>query len=339
MPSTPPQEEAGQRPAVHNVSDEGDVIPPQVIHGSSAPMHSATVACEDTPRPYAYATPTFSSDGYMVQMTKEMFDKLTKSTEPVLVKHHPINWTGFQMFNLSDKKMDNWFSSFESRLLSAEIPKSAWGKKFIECPKVPEDLRIHLREKMDAETGRPIVADYEAIRKHILGVYGPMHPMGYFSSLLWKVQGNNKEDVLRELRDIRILYNRAARDAKRPVFNDADLLYPFIKAFPEEQQAKLEEFLGEALRRPEDEQLFMLSQHAPSKAQLAKDIETMKEAAVAAIQPKRPMQRQFQRREGAAPYKPRACAWCGRAITVRRKATTHRHVGQKHLQPEATHKR
>jgi hypothetical protein len=62
------------------------------------------------------------------------------------------------------------------------------------------------------------------------------------------VKGTTREEVLEKLEDARALHNRAARMAGKHEWDDGDLLYPFVNAFPEAVATKLRQEMATAIR-------------------------------------------------------------------------------------------
>jgi len=125
-------------------------------------------------------------------------------------------------------------------LKAARIPEEKWASKLMECPKIGDELKRRLAGLEDSS--------YDGIRRHCLTTYGPVDPVGYFRSQMFSVKGATREEVMEKLEDARALHNRAARLAKKTEWEDDDLLYPFVNAFPEAIATKLRQEMASAIR-------------------------------------------------------------------------------------------
>ena len=61
---------------------------------------------------------------------------------------------------------------------------------------------------------------------------------------LHQIRGSTREEVFRVMDPLRELYDRAARDARMPLLQEIQLLYPFTMAFPAEVRGSLQQHLG-----------------------------------------------------------------------------------------------
>jgi hypothetical protein len=151
-----------------------------------------------------------------------------------------LSWNDFPKWPGRCDRVDAWFQSFEAKMKAARILEVNWSGKLMECPKLGEELKRRLSRLEDTS--------YEGIRRHCLEVYGPVEPVGYFRLQMFNVRGNTREEVMEKLEDYRALHNRAARLVGKPEWEDNDLLYPFINAFPEPAATRLKQELASALR-------------------------------------------------------------------------------------------
>ena len=159
---------------------------------------------------------------------------------PIAVLEKALQWNDFPKWPGKCDRIDAWFQSMEAKLKAARIPEEKWASKLMECPKVGDELKRRLAGLPDPS--------YKGIRMHCLQIYGPVDPVGYFRSQIFSVKGTTREDVMDKLEDARALHNRAARLEGKHEWEDGDLLYPFINAFPEEVATKLKQELASAIR-------------------------------------------------------------------------------------------
>lgn len=152
-------------------------------------------------------------------------------------------------------ELDSWFLSFEARMAAARVPEEYWAAKFVECPSVDESLKVRVRG-MEPFT-------YFTLRRKILQEHGPIDPVNYFKREMYRVRGNNAEDVRETLTKLLTLHNRAAQDDGSQGLRERDLCYPFLEAFPSSVQSSLERQL--ALIFAQEQPFEHLYRLAPSK--------------------------------------------------------------------------
>ena len=190
--------------------------------------------------------------------------EVTTPIAPIAVLEKALQWNDFPKWPGKCDRIDAWFQNLEAKLKAGRIPEDKWAGKLMECPKIGDELKRRLNGLQDHT--------YEGIRKHCLAIYGPVDPVGYFRSQIYSVKGTNREDVMEKLEDARALHNRAARmETGRAEWDDRDLLYPFINAFPEEVATKLRQELAGAIRNGNP--LQELVSRAPSQADFAAEEE------------------------------------------------------------------
>jgi hypothetical protein len=158
----------------------------------------------------------------------------------IAVVEKALSWTDFPKWPGKCDRVDAWFQSLEAKLKAARIPEEKWASKLMECPKMGDELKRRLAGLEDPS--------YGGIRKYCLGTYGPVDPVGYFRSQIYSVKGTTREEVMEKLEDARALHNRAARLAGKHEWEDEDLLYPFVNAFPEAVATKLRQEMASAIR-------------------------------------------------------------------------------------------
>ena len=143
-----------------------------------------------------------------------------------------MSWSDLPVMETSDPcGIDGWFVSFEVKLKAVRVDPSRWAERFEECPRVPQEVKSRL--PADALT------DYTLARKWVLREYGPIDPVGTFRAKLYGVKGEGRDKVRKELRELLVLYNRAATDFGGPIFTQRDLIHPFVQAFPDEIRQSL----------------------------------------------------------------------------------------------------
>ena len=162
------------------------------------------------------------------------------SAPQVTVLEKALSWTDFPKWPGKCDRVDAWFQSLEAKLKASRIPEEKWASKLMECPKIGDELKRRLAGLEDST--------YEGIRRHCLSTYGPVDPVGFFRSQMFSVKGTTREEVMEKLEDARALHNRAARLAKKTEWEDEDLLYPFVNAFPEAIATKLRQEMASAIR-------------------------------------------------------------------------------------------
>lgn len=165
------------------------------------------------------------------------------------------NWSDLPELKLSVKRdIDAWFVQFESKLKAHGIFEDKYLGFFDACPRVSPDIKTKFLS--DSQT-------YAALRMNVLREYGPLFPETFFINLMYKIRGNTREPIKEELQKLKVLHNRVMRDLHRHhTLTDADLIYPFINAFPEDsQQALLTTLIGASRDQNPLEFLFM---HAPT---------------------------------------------------------------------------
>ena len=196
----------------------------------------------------------FSEDGL-----QKLLERLGQAAPREQV--HKVNWTGMKKLDLDDGvNLDTWFEEFEQRVLTSGIPPASWHEAFIACPHVPSDARQYV-------TGH--TTSYTEIRKTLL-LMGPKDPANYWNKRMYKVKGDNAQDVARELRRILSLYNRALRDVhgdRAILCETRDLCWAFTAAFPPEIEAALEAHIGPCLAMADP--FDQLQRFAPQKNAIA----------------------------------------------------------------------
>jgi hypothetical protein len=162
----------------------------------------------------------------------------------------PVGWSDLPVLETGEPAgIDQWLVMFEVKLKASRVDPSRWAERFEECPRVPQEVKSRLPQEA--------LSDYAATRKWVLKEYGPLDPVGFFRSKLYEVKGEGRKKVRKELQDLLVLYNRAASDCNGPKFTQRDLIYPFIKAFPDDGCRVLTKDLGFALAQDDPfEQLF-----------------------------------------------------------------------------------
>ena len=158
----------------------------------------------------------------------------------IAVVEKAMSWVDFPKWPGKCDRVDAWFQSLEAKFKAARIKEDKWASKLMECPKIGDELKRRLAGLEDPS--------YEGVRKHCLETYGPVDPVGFFRSQIYSVKGSTREEVLEKLEDARALHNRAARMVGRHEWEDSDLLYPFVNAFPEAVATKLRQEMASASR-------------------------------------------------------------------------------------------
>lgn len=162
-----------------------------------------------------------------------------------LVLSRALNWNDIAAYpDQQHPRLDGWFSAFETKLKGMKILREAWAEKFMECPKVSSEFKNLLQTTADE---RNLELDYDNIRKLSFAEHGPLLPLEYHQRLFGQVRGETREDVMEQLKEILLLYNRAAADSGAPLYTHKKLVYYFIDAFPEDVSKRLEQELGAAL--------------------------------------------------------------------------------------------
>ena len=186
----------------------------------------------------------------LLAQVQEAREATPTSPAPRAVAYGAVNWRDMALLDVAKPgEVDKWFVNFEVKLKAARVPEEVWVEKFEECPCVPQAVKVVVGGEEDAS--------YANIRKRVLKEFGPKLPVGYFRQRITHVKGTTREVVRKELEELLQLYNRACRDAGIAEYTKADLLYPFIGAFPEKVSADLMRDLGLVASLPDPfEQLF-----------------------------------------------------------------------------------
>lgn len=175
-----------------------------------------------------------------------------------------LTWSDLKLYPGACDRADAWFVSFEQKLKARRVNEDSWGEKFIECPKVGDELKRTIGEAGHTE--------YKAIRLFCLDRDGPLDPVGYFRHEIHKTKGTNRKDVCEKLTDLLALHNRAARDAGKEVWSERDLIYPFIAAFPQTVAKHIRGGLKIALMQPNP---FLILVHRAPEAEEQPSAETL----------------------------------------------------------------
>ena len=175
-----------------------------------------------------------------VQAERVILTEEQRQAPQIAVIERALSWTDFPKWPGKCDRVDAWFQSLEAKFKASRIPEEKWASKLMECPKIGDELKRRLAGLEDPT--------YEGIRRHCLNTYGPVDPVGFFRSEIYSVKGTTREDVLGKLEDARALHNRAARMAGKHEWEDDDLLYPFVNAFPEAIATKLRQEMASAIR-------------------------------------------------------------------------------------------
>lgn len=235
---------------------------------------------------------------------------------PRVSVEQPIHWSDMDVYPMRSDRVDAWFILFETKMKAARVPRQKWASKLMECSRLGAEMKRRLTEQPDERSA------YADLRAFCLRLHGPVEPIGFYRSKIWSVKGGNAQDVLAKLEDALVLHNRACLDAKREVWSDKDLLYPFVLAFPPEVSAKLRRHLASVVQI--EHPLQQLAHRAPTKADadeaLQKLVASVEEtdsktahlaAAVANLQ-QRLEQAQFQpRHTGMKRQRTAQCSRCG----------------------------
>jgi hypothetical protein len=184
-----------------------------------------------------------------------------------------VNWGDMAELDLSKPgEIDRWFVAFEGKMGSCNVDRTDWSAKFVNSSKVSAEIKN--------EVSTHGLRQYEEVRQWILQRHGPKFPLGYFRDRMHQVRGQSREGVRRDLEALLTLYNRAAEDhISRPtLMTQADLVYPFIRAFSVETQ----EYLGRQLTiASRDVDPFeVIFGHAPSKEDTERKVESTLAAAI-----------------------------------------------------------
>lgn len=128
--------------------------------------------------------------------------------------------------------VDWWLGEFENVMVGYHIPRNAWVRRFMECPKVSQDVRSYV-----AGTAS-IIGDfsdlpYAQLRKSLLEKYGPLRPCSYIMHKIHSVRGDSVTETRDKLQRLMRLYNRAAEDEGRTPLSVEDMCYSFLTAVPE----------------------------------------------------------------------------------------------------------
>lgn len=178
-----------------------------------------------------------------------------------IVREQRVSWSQLPKLEVSvAAELDSWFMSFEARMKAARVNAESWPARFLECPMVDESLKVLVR------TLDPLT--YDGLRSMILKEHGPVDPVNFFKREMFRVRGNNREDVREALMHILVMHNRAAEAVLSQELSRNDLCYPFMEAFPVEVRRSLEQQLALVFAQDDPfEHLFRLS---PSKQDQAK---------------------------------------------------------------------
>ena len=98
------------------------------------------------------------------------------------------------------------------KLKAVRVDPSRWAERFEECPRVSQEVKSRL--PADALT------DYTLAWKWVLRKYEAMEFLCEFSSKLYGVKGEGRDKVRKELRELLVLYNRAATDFGGPTYTE-----------------------------------------------------------------------------------------------------------------------
>lgn len=280
----------------------------------AAEQTSRRGSAQETANPTA--NPTVTPQELMAMFATMMQNN--NQTASVVNVDRSIQWKDLPVFPGRNDRVDAWFLAFETLLKGSRVPRERYGEKFMECPKVGSELRTRLGRTKEGEPETNLT--YDALRQKCLKMYGPPCPVGFHQAAIHSVRGATREDVMEALEDALALHNRAARDEERPEWEERDLLYPLINAFPADIGAKLRQELPMILRSSEN-LLLDLAARAPSKEE--------REALprVAAVQSDVPEQmdvvaaiRELQQSLARDPRKRRNdCSGCGGSCETREK--------------------
>jgi hypothetical protein len=183
-----------------------------------------------------------NNNGQVLEKLLERLDKQAPASEAVRTSGGPVGWSDLPVLDTTDPAgIDQWFVLFEVKLKAGRVDPSRWAERFEECPRVPQEVKSRLPSD--------VLTDYAQMRKWVLKVYGPLDPVGYFRDQMYHgVKGDGRKETIRkDLQSLLVLYNRAATDFDGPIFSQRDLIYPFMRSFPEDVRQALMQDLRFAL--------------------------------------------------------------------------------------------
>lgn len=154
-----------------------------------------------------------------------------------------LRWEGLDEFSTAEPaKIDRWFSQFEGKLKGANVPERDYLPQWHSCPRVDQKYKEDMAELAE-------VTNYATLRQHYLTNFGPFLPTEFYRQEMHKAKFDNPSDAVEELTKLRMLHNRAARDAGMVEVTDKQLYYYFIASLPKNYRTYLESKLPDSRRQ------------------------------------------------------------------------------------------
>ena len=142
-----------------------------------------------------------------------------------------VKWDTIPTFPGRSDLVDTWFVKFETAMNAYRMSKADYSPRLLECPSLDACYKARISECMSNE--------YDDTRGHMLKIYGPSEPLGFYRRQIFMVKGDTRDKVMASLLELLTLHNRAAAAESRELWREKDLLHAFAETFPAATAASL----------------------------------------------------------------------------------------------------